>query len=84
MSVSSVMLTDVLTVSDGDSHLTEFYFVRLPHFNRARENICLECSRSSNNKTSSTHICFVGLMNDIWQLQQSVVYPLMDESDDVT
>jgi hypothetical protein len=83
--MSSMMLTAVLTVSDGDSHLTEFYFVRMPHFNKAREKVCLECSRSSSStKTTSTHICFVGLMNIIWQLQQSVVYPLMDESDDVT
>jgi hypothetical protein len=59
------MLTDVLTVSDGDSHLTEFYFVRMPHFNKAWENVCLDCSGSSSSKTSSTHICFVGLINDI-------------------
>jgi len=97
MSVSSLLLTDVLTVSvghrwealplsgpeDGDSQLTEFCFVRMPHFNKAREKVSLECSRSSSNKTA-THNCFVDVLNDIWQLQQSVVYPLMDEWDDVT
>jgi len=97
MSVSSLMLTDVLTVSDGhswealpfswtehgDSQLTEFSFVRMPHFNKAREKVCVEWFRSSSNKTT-THICVVGLLNDIWQLQPSVVYPLMDELDDVT
>jgi len=69
---------------DGYSQLTEFCFVRMPHFNKAGEKVCLECCRSSSNKTTTTHICFVGLLNDIWQLQQSVVYPLMDEWDDVT
>jgi hypothetical protein len=64
--------------------LREFCFVRMPHFNKAREKVCLECSRSSSNKTTTTHNCFVGLLNDIWQLQQSVVYPLIDDWDDVT
>lgn len=67
--------------------MTECSFVRMPHYNKTREKVCLECSRSSSNKTATTattHICFVGVLNEVWQLQQSVAYPLMDEWDDVT
>jgi hypothetical protein len=64
--------------------LTEFCFVRMPHFNKAREKVCLESSGSSSNRTTTTHICFVVLLNDTWQLQQPVVYPLMDEWDNFT